>query len=642
MRRWVLAFLLPLTLQAGAWDPIPAEAWTISPSSPQGASGAIFLSDWSRYGVNDTEHRLRILILSEAGKSAAELQPFSPLLGKVEGRTVYPDGREIDFNKTQDFADQLIKVGSDNTSRKVLVPPGLTDHCIVDLHWTDRGTYLWGTRFDRQIQRAYPIQKLEVQLAVQSPMASVWLRPQSMPMEKSMDSPYRIYKFKDLPPLEAEPYSREAWRYRPKLMCFAQPQDLRESAGKGPDAYWQAVARDIVRPFYQKELESGRKYRLLSGEICDGLPQDPFKKAEVIVDRLYARILNVSALTAAEKEARSKRDDEKSIHPWDLDESADRRWTSGAGMFYLAYQLFTDAGLNPRILRVSDRDQRRFRYDLVDCYQFDNILLGIPGPDGKTILWCDPSRRYLPFGVIDPAYQGTPALMIDTKDWSAKNYQVPIQGPEVNRREYRYEVEPGADADTFKVHTEYFGFESWIGRSNYYALTPKQAEAQLKIELESSKGYTITRASVPDAADRGKPAVHEAEGTRESNGGRHRQINPFPAQECPLWVPEAWPAHRTSAVVMAYTSIYRSTSRVRIPEGWRAVLPNDLDKQNPFGHVSWRARESEDAKGKAVEVSYEVTVSKLLGGLEAEQSLRDFLTWVKTGWSQAISLERTR
>ncbi|HEX9082752.1 MAG TPA: hypothetical protein VF768_10760 [Holophagaceae bacterium] len=642
MRRWVLAFLLPLALKAGTWDPIPAEVWTISPGSPQGAFGAIFLTDWSRYGVNDTEHRLRILILSEAGKSAAQIEPFSPLLGKVEGRTIYPDGRELDFNKAQDFADQVIKVGSEDISRKVLVPPGLTDHCIVDLHWTDRGTYLWGTRFDRQIQRSYPIQKLEVQLAIQSPMASVWLRPQTMPMESSMDRLYRIYTFRDLPPLEAEPYSREAWRYRPKLMCFAQPQVLREFIGKGSDAYWQAVAKELVRPFYQKELDSGRKYRLLSSEIRDGLPQDPLKKAAAIVDRLYARVLNVSALTAAEKEARSKRDAEKTIHPRDLDESADRRWTNGEGMFYLAYQLFTDADLNPRILRVSDRDQREFRYEIPDFYQFDDSLLGIPGADGKTIVWCDPSRRYLPFGVINPDYQGTPALIIDTKDWSAKKYWVPFQEPDVNRREYRFEIEPGAEVDTFKVRTEYFGFESSIGRSNYYALTPKQAEAQLKSELESSKRYTITRAAVPDAADRGKPVVREVEGTRESEGGRRRLIDPFPTQECPLWVPETWPAHRTGPVVMAYTSTYRSTSRIRIPEGWHAVLPNDLDRKNPFGQVSWRARETEDAKGKAVEVSYEVTVSKLFGGLEAEQSLRDFLTWMKTGWSQAISLERTR
>lgn len=642
MRQWVLVFLLPLCLHAGDWDPIPPQTWAIRSDSPQGASGAIFLSDWSRYGVRDTEHRLRILILTGAGRSAVQLEPFSTLLEKVEGRTVYPDGRELAFNRAQDFTDQVIKVGSNNISRKVVVPPGLTDHCIVDLHWTDRGTYLWGTRFDRQIQRAYPIQQLELRLAIQSPMSSAWLRPESMPVEGSMDSNYRIYKFRDLPPLETEPYSREAWRYRPKLMCFALPQILAGSTGKGADAFWQDVAQKVEAPFFNRSLEKGRKYRALSAEIRDGLPADPFKKAEAIVDRLYARILNVSAMTAAEKAARTQRDSEKYIHPLDLDESADRRWTNATGIFYLSYQLFTDAGLSPRILRVSDRDRREFRYELPDYYQFDDTLLGIQGADGKSVLWCDPSVRFLPFGVIDPSYQGTPALLIDPKDWTAKKHWVPVQAPDVNERIYRYEIEPGDGVDTFKVHTEFVGFESWVARAKFYALPPKEAEKSLKEELEGSKSYTITRTSILNATDRGKPMLWEAEGTRETDGGRHRQINPFPTEECPLWIPSAWPQHRTDPVVMAYTSIYRSTSRIHIPEGWRAVLPEGVDKRNRFGQVTWQAGDVEDERGKAVAVSFEVKVSSLFGGSDSEQDLRDFLAWVQDGWSQRIGLERAR
>jgi len=183
-------------------------------------AGAVFLLDWSQYGIKETEHRLRILILTEAGKAAVQLDPFSPLLSKVEGRTVTPDGKELEFNKAQDFTDQVVNRGSDNVTRKVLIPPGLTDHCLVDLHWIENGTVLWNNQFERWLQRSYPIQQLEIRLSMFSPLNAYWFWPNGMALEKDEDTSYHIRRFKKVPALESEPYSREAWCFRPKLIWF--------------------------------------------------------------------------------------------------------------------------------------------------------------------------------------------------------------------------------------------------------------------------------------------------------------------------------------------------------------------------------------------------------------------------------------
>ena len=456
-----------------------------------------------------------------------------------------------------------------------------------------------------------------------------------------MDADYRIYTFANLPALESEPYSREAWRTRPKLICFAQPSAYRSSQESGPEIYWHEVAKSAQRE-YEKDLSIGRKYRSFASGLLIDLPADPFQKAKIIVDRLYARILNIRAMTAEEKAVQDPKDVARAIQSEDLDDAVTRRSTDGLGMFYLAYRLFSDAGLQPKLLRVADRDKHVFRYELPDVYQFDNVLLGIESLNGKSMLWCDPAIRIQPFGIIDPAYQGTLALFIDPQTGTAKPYRVPFQPPELSTRDYDYEVESRGTEDWFRVKTRFFGFEAWSERSNYYKLTSKEAEDHLREQLENSKLFTISRTKVTGATEREKPLLWEAEGSRESDGGRHPKIHPFPAMECPLWIPSVWPLHRKNPVVMAYASIYRATSRIHIPDGWKAVLQEENNFDNQFGKVSWHAEAIEEERGQAVLVSYEVRTSKVLAGPESEGDLRSFLAATADGWSRRISLEKVR
>ncbi len=460
-----------------------------------------------------------------------------------------------------------------------------------------------------------------------------------MAMTGTEDADYRIYTFTDLPALESEPYSREAWRFRPKLICFGQPTAYRSSQDSGPDIYWQEVAKGMQRE-YERDLSTGRKYRSLAAEILTNLPDDPFQKAKTIVDRLYARVLNTNAMTSEEKAARDPKDDKQAIRSEDLDESAGRRWTDGTGMYYLSYRLFSDAGLHPKVLRVANRDKRGFRFELPNVYQFDNALLGIESTDGKTMLWCDPAIRIQPFGIIDPDYQGTLALLVDPKSATAKRYRVPLQPPELSTRDFDYEVESRGSDDWFKVKARFFGFEAWAERFKFYKLTQKEAEDHLKEQLENSKRYRVTRTVLTGATEREKPLVWEAEGTRESDGGRHRKVNPFPGMDCPLWIPSIWPAHRKNPVVMAYASIGRAASRVRIPEGWKAVLQEDKQFENQFGKVFWHSQTTDDGQGRAVLVSYEVRTTKVLAGPESEGDLRSFLAAIEDGWSRKIRLEK--
>lgn len=146
MYRWTFALLVVFSsvLQAGGWAPIPASTWDIREDAKAGIQGAIVLDEFARYGVRDSEFSLRILVLSEAGKSAVQLDPFPDELISLEGRTVLPDGRVVEFSKTKDFSEQTVDSNRFSSKRKVVVPPGVTSHCVLDIKWTLRSTYLWG------------------------------------------------------------------------------------------------------------------------------------------------------------------------------------------------------------------------------------------------------------------------------------------------------------------------------------------------------------------------------------------------------------------------------------------------------------------------------------------------------------------
>ncbi len=542
MKRILLALCLALAtgLRAEDWKPIPKEAWAVKEGAGGGASGAVILEESSRYGVNDSEFQLRIRIFNEAGRSAAQLDPFSQNLMSLQGRTVYPDGRQVVFNDKKDFAEQQVQVGAMDERRTVVVPPGITADCIVDLHWRLHATYLWGDHFDRWFLRPYPIRKLEIRLATMTPMASVLLGVDAHPPKVSEEDGYHLYAFQDLPALETIPYAITTMRDQPSLFCFRQPVWLRDAAVKGPDEYWRQATEQIYKATYKDEIKTNRTYRHFSEELRKNLPEDPLAKAQEILNRVNENILNLSSLTYEERAKRTKAQSEEVIRPLDLGEIVDRRATDGVGIHYLVYQLLVDAGIKPRLFFVLDRDVRSFRYKLCSIHQFTDVIIGVPAASGNSMALLQPSGRFFPPGVVSPDYQGTYALMVDTADWSFKPVSIPHQPPQVNQRTLLYDISLDSEGESFKVKAGFAGYPEYIERLGFLSLEPKEQSKKLKESMGNSlKSYTVSRAEVFHAQDPKLNMTWEVEGTRELESWRRHTVRPFPGAYFPLWVPDA-------------------------------------------------------------------------------------------------------
>lgn len=644
MYRWafVLFMVFSSALRAGDWAPIPPSTWQIKEDAKAGIQGAIYLDESARYGINDTEFNLRILVLSEAGRAAVQLDPFPGSLFSLEGRTVYPDGRVVEFSKTKDFTEQTVDSNRFSSKRKVLIPPGITAHCILDIRWTIRGTYLWTTRFTRSIQRTYPINTLVLKLSKMSPMGSVLLVPPDMRPIVSEDGGYRVYTFKNLPALEDLPYSRWGLRTWPRLMCFRQPRGLFEYLEKTPEVYWNKGMELVIKPT-MAALDTGRAYDALEKEILADLPSDPIKKAAVILDRLNAKIRNIGWMTAAEKAARTKDQDEEHIHAYDLNESAKRGWTSGNGMYFLTLQLFKDANLHPKLLMVTDRDSSSFRYALKDFYQFDDTLVGVPSADGKVMAWFDPNNRFLPPGIVKPSYQGVWGLQVDLDTWTAKPEVMPSQGKEANQIHESYDLTVDEDSIRFHMSSSFKGYEDYVARYPYYELDGNEASKKLKDEWVSSlPAYSITKATVANASDRNHTVSYEVEGRKEQDGGRRTTLSPFPGKERPLWVPSSWPSNRAEPIVMFIRSIHTSDSTIHLPKGWTVATTTPIQYASKLGTVTWTCAQEHAEDGEILKVHYDVQVDSAFLPAADEGILKAFLAAMEDGWSRTLTVEHSR
>lgn len=115
-------------------SPIPPETWAIRDPASHEGPGAIILAKTVRLTDTQAIYAYRVRIFSERGIAAAEFKSFPAGTSGLEGRVAYPDGSEMRFSSEKDFhARTLLASRFLDVKTTVLVPPGLTDNCVVDL-----------------------------------------------------------------------------------------------------------------------------------------------------------------------------------------------------------------------------------------------------------------------------------------------------------------------------------------------------------------------------------------------------------------------------------------------------------------------------------------------------------------------------
>lgn len=647
----LVSLCLPLAAGSGDWAPVTPEIWQMKASDPGNDLGAVFLIDEVRLGNRDTEYRLRIRIMSEAGKAAANIATFPSNLNKLEGRTVHADGTVVAFDSVKDFGSQTLKSDGFEENHKVLIPPGLTDNCVVDIHWTlsdtllghdDGGGYFGSRWFDVVVPRAFPVKRKVIQRTNWAPMSSVVVGFGSHPPVVDKQSSYQVYTFNDVPAFEDIPYSIPITRERATLYLYWQPSIL---AGKAqdPNAYWSYWAKEWLSKWMGSDLKAGRKYKAYLAKVGEGLPADPIQKASAVISRIQKDILNVNAMTAEQAKARTKDQEKEEIDADDLNATVSKGWTSATGVTELAFKALQDLGLSPKLAYVVDRNDRIFHSNVPSVFQFSDYFITVASADGKSMAWFDPGNLLLPPGVIPSAYQGTPALEVNSADWSIRSINVPIQSAQSNTRTFKYDLSLQDGRESCQIEAGFTGIPLWVERDKYYRLERAEQDKRLKEAIQGDlSAFQVTKSEILNAQDLSKKVGWTAEAGRDLDDGRKLVLSPFPGMQIPYWMPSTWPASRSTVIALPYGLTQTAVSAIHVPEGYRVGIDKDIDEQNAFGSVKWKTSTVDEGKGKLVTIEYRVEAYKALAGAGEYDDFKTFLGWVEHAYTRALNLQKER
>ncbi|WP_306591850.1 hypothetical protein [Geothrix sp. 21YS21S-4] len=640
----VLCLSIPLW-GANPWAPIPAEVWAIK----EGPKGAVVLEERVRFQLREMETIYRVRIFTEEGRNAAAIPDLPKEALGIQGRTVYPDGREIAFDSQKDFAERKIEAGGREYAQVHLMAPGVTSDCVVEVRWKERSNgYREGLpkRFSDgyygrwTVGNPYPTQLCAVEVAKNFSFAFFIAGGTVGKSESSEKDGFRVITYRNLPAMEALPYSMLATNGFPRMEIFWQPDDLIRAINRGADGYWSEAFDLIYKRDYEDSVDKGGAFRQLSADLLKGLPEGPQAKAKELLARLEARVKNISMPTAREKAALSK-------SFWDdyeykrLDKAAASGLASARGMRLMYYHLLKAAGIYPKIAKLVDREQNLFNYARLNAWQFDHEILGI-AEEGKADLWIDPGNRYAAPGVIHPDYQAVPMLVYapqDAKTWRPLRDVLPAAPPTFNTRTYAYNLELGEDSDQFEVRAQFRGYPEYAERYHYLSYEAADQSRLLKESFEkSSKTLVISKAAVLDVTDPAKDVSWEVKGSREQESGRRREVFPFPGMPWPLPVPDRLDVPRSVPIVLPYLVSHTATCTFEVPRGYRFNPPGVLESGNDFGTVKWSASFQPETRKATVQLAVEVAA--INRSASQWRAFREYLGWIQDACTRALVLTK--
>lgn len=630
----------------GGFRDLPKSVWDIKEDPAKGLLGAQVLEDhiWFRGGY--VEHLYRVRIFGESGRSGMEIAEFPSGVTDVEGRTVYPDGRILTYNSKKDFATKVLASGDNREKRTVLIPPGVTNDCVVELSWKEvahehgkfsplpssHGYY----SSSMVLANRFPTRELTVEFAPGFKYAYAPTATRTQMPEVTSRNGYRILTYRDIPGMEPVPYALDVTRDFPRLRLYWIPEILGVPARDSGSAFWKAATEHYFQPWYQGDVKKDRSYKALFEELWNGLSGSDIEQATELIARLNARIRNTSYPTFAESD--KKEFGTANIDSQDLGAAARRGFTDEEGMLILYLNLLMDHGLKPKIARVADRDFNLFSFETPDAFQFRSALVGFDIPGGKGTWWVEPGRRFMPPGIVHPDYQGTPALLLNTANWTATSSQISAQGPATNTQRFQVEVVGEEEEDRFNIQATFQGYPDYRERMSFLGLDQGGRTKELKERLEGSwKRVNITSSEILGVEDGRKGIAWKASGKMEQEEGRIRVLHPFPCLPWALQIPDAWPTTREVGILIPYLRTHEAVSTIHLPAGWHWGGSDPYEHRNRFGSVSWTAESQADG---TVRVSLKVQATGFYEQASAYEGFKTFLAWVQEASGRTLALTR--
>lgn len=253
------------------------------------------------------------------------------------------------------------------------------------------------------------------------------------------------------------------------------------------------------------------------------------------------------------------------------------------------------AGIKAYPCLISMAPHERIDTTLPFLSQFNHMIAAVPtGTD--TYIWLDTTAATCSYGDLPYSTQGRTGFLIS--DTHGLFVETPVFPPASNRLVSTTELTlngEGTAAGTIRIQTR--GQYSLNTRWTYQQIHPNAMKTTLATELSQQfPGIQIEWCDVSDLSDLNVPVEinlgFHVENYAESLGSNI--LLRLPIDEFAAYAETFADAQRTHSLDFGYPMQIEKTVHIRMPEGWTAVLPEDLHHTIEIAELSRQYRQVEN------------------------------------------------
>jgi hypothetical protein len=636
--------ILPLARRAYAaadWPAISQQELAIkdNPAEP-GANAMILFHEES---VNNKESQIdeyyREKIFTDAGKNLGNVE-IEYIEGyhdikNVQGRTIHPDGKVVEFDGTV-LHKTLLKSGEISVDEKAFSLPDVTPGSIIEYRYRIQfpPEAILGAHWRVQ-DRVFTKQAHFTYVPYVPPdgyylkVNLLWRRfglPGNITPQKQKDGSWTL-DVSDIAGVPEEDYMLPGDELRGRVDFFLDADDHPKESKE----YWDKIAKDWA--------DSDDKFIGKRSAIHDLVAQivKPDDTPEAKLRKLYDRAQQIRNITYEESktEQEVKRDKSKENNNVEDVLKHGYGYKEEINKFYVA--MAQAAGFDASLVRVAPRDELRWHPELQARSELSTTLAWVHAADKDYYL--DPGALYCPFDML-PWYQTAISGLRASKQGATvvQIPPVPATASAVERHAQLALDTQGSLSGTLTVR--FTGQRALTrkqqGRNQDAEGRKKEMENEVKRGLYGNAKFTVTKISGWEKSD--DPLVVEGRvtlpGIAESAGRRLLlPVGLYEVGQRQLFEPSS----RVQDIYFPYPYQELDDITIQLPNNLQPATLPPPQTIDPGGKLKYQI--SAKQEGGSLQIQRQLVVGSMLYPARAYSALRQFFGMVKTDDGQTMVLQ---
>lgn len=465
-----LSLLAAGALQAADWKPITPEELALKKSAtdPNADAEALFRDVRVRnekmmfgYPTNVITEYVRLKIFTGRGKEKYSTVQI-PYYGKsgvsgVEGRTIHPDGSIVPLGKDAIFEKVVERRNGVRTKVVSFAFPAVEPGSIIEYRYNyDVGEFI--TRYvPLDVQSEFPTDLVDFHIKPVTGVYQNWPKMRYLPfgcnVERGQTGPdgFTELMVRNVPAFHEEPYMPPERYVKAWILVYYEENDR-----PNPDAYWKEVGHSLNGEF-ARMVKVNAEVKSIAAQATEGAKTDDEKLVK-LADYCRKNIKDVEGARITTEEREKSKENHTTADT--LKQGQGTAWDIHLAFLSLALA----SGFDARIARLADTETFIFSPSVVSAYFLNRTAIAV-NAGGKWEFYDVPNPN-VPIGHLPWHEEGTPALMVDSKD--SQFVPVPMMKSTESRmnRIGNFTLTPEGDLEG-DVREMYFGHEADIWRARF-------------------------------------------------------------------------------------------------------------------------------------------------------------------------------